>query len=102
MSGSPFRRASAGLRNRVGDNLAGLRRARGLTQLELAALCGCGNNLISKIENGRKNTTLATLEMLAAALNCCESDLLSRWPTEPGSVPPATVFPESRARTDHE
>jgi transcriptional regulator with XRE-family HTH domain len=102
MGGSPFRRASAGLRNRVGDNLAALRRARGLSQLELAALCGCDNNSISKIENGRKNSTLATLEMLAGALNCCESDLLSRWPTEPGGVLPATVDPESRALTDHE
>ena len=83
-------------------NLAALRRARGLNQTELAALCGCDNNLVSKIENGRKNTTLATLELLAGALNCCESDLLSRWPTEPGRARPTTILSESRDRIDRE
>jgi len=89
MGGSPHRHASAGLRNRVGGNLTALRRARGLNQIELAATCECDNDLISKIENGRKNSTLTTLEMLAGALNCCESDLLSRWPIKPGRTPPA-------------
>jgi transcriptional regulator with XRE-family HTH domain len=69
------RPVSVGLRDRLGDNLRALRRARGLTQIELAALCHCNHRLISNLENALRN---ATLEMLATALNCCESDLLRR------------------------
>jgi transcriptional regulator with XRE-family HTH domain len=83
------------LRYRLGDNLRALRRARGLTQIELAALCHCNHRLISNLENGLRNATLATLEMLALGLNCCESDLLrralppARGPAEPGhGLPP--------------
>lgn len=82
----PNRRVSAHLRERVGDNLRALRNARGLSQIALAALCHCNHRLISTLENGDRNATLATLEMLACALDCCESDLLRRG-LPPGRTP---------------
>jgi len=70
----------AALRYRLADNVAALRRAHGWTQRQLAAHCPCHKNVISDIERGALNVTLATLEMLACALGCCESDLLFRRP----------------------
>ena len=96
----PNRRVSAGLRNRLGDNLRALRRARGLNQTELAARCHCNHRLISNLENGLRNATLATLEMLALALNCCESDLLSRWPAAQRTPAAPAHGPADRAPAD--
>jgi transcriptional regulator with XRE-family HTH domain len=96
----PNRRVSAGLRDRLGDNLWVLRRARGLTQIELAALCHCNHRLISNLENGLRNATLATLEMLAVALNCCESDLLSRSPAPPRTPAAQAHVPGHQAAAD--
>jgi transcriptional regulator with XRE-family HTH domain len=81
----PKRRVSAELRGRLGENLRALRHARGLTQAELAARVPCHHRWISDLENSRYNATLATLEMLARALDCCESDLLRR-PLRGGST----------------
>jgi transcriptional regulator with XRE-family HTH domain len=55
----------AALRYRFAANVAGLRRARGWLQRELAAHCQCHTQFISNLEQGTVNATLATLEMLA-------------------------------------
>jgi len=64
------------LRTRFAARLREHRRARGWTQQQLAKYCHCPKNFISNLERGTVNATLATLEMLARALHCCESDLL--------------------------
>jgi transcriptional regulator with XRE-family HTH domain len=87
----PQRRASRALRGRIGARLREHRRARGWTQQQLAKYCGCSKNFISNLECGTVNATLATLEMLARALHCCESDLL-RHPLRGGS-PAAPLNP---------
>jgi len=74
--GGPQRKASRALRTRFAARLREHRRARGWTQQQLAKYCHCPKNFISNLERGTVNATLATLEMLARALHCCESDLL--------------------------
>jgi transcriptional regulator with XRE-family HTH domain len=68
-----------------------------LTQARLARYYPCPKTFISNIEQGRVNATLATLEMLAAALHCCESDLLrrGRLPAQ-GPPPPRGPHPADR------
>ena len=61
---APSRLATEGL----GPRLRGLRRARGLTLLRLAALSGVPSSTISKIENGRLQPSLVNAIHLAMAL----------------------------------
>jgi transcriptional regulator with XRE-family HTH domain len=56
------------LRARIGENLATLRRARGLSAGELARLAGVGKATLSEIEGGKRNPTVETLYALTAAL----------------------------------
>lgn len=42
----------------------------GLTQQQLADLCGVSKSLITEIENGTRNATAPMLNKLAYALNC--------------------------------
>lgn len=53
-----------------------IRKRRGLTQRELAARVGIHRVNLAKIEAGRWNLTLATLERLAKALRVKASRLL--------------------------
>ena len=50
-------------------NLRQIRRARGLSQVELAEKVGCSQAMVSKIEKGQANPTLDMIEALAAALD---------------------------------
>lgn len=50
-------------------NLRAIRRARGLSQVELAEKVGCSQAMISKIEKGQANPTLDMIEAIAAALD---------------------------------
>ncbi len=80
----PHRTVSPALLQRVGPNVSHRRKRRGMTQQELARYLGghfCAS-LVSDVECGRRNLTLASLERLAKGLNCCESDLLARLRTE--------------------
>ena len=49
----------------------------GMTQLQLAALCGLTNGYISKVEQGHRNIGLGCLEALAVGLDCWPADLLT-------------------------
>jgi transcriptional regulator with XRE-family HTH domain len=57
------------------DQLAELRRDRGLTQAALAELVGVGPNQISRYESGASEPTLGVLRKLAIAL-AVNSDVL--------------------------
>ena len=51
------------------DRLQAIREKRGLSQRELARLCGIGESLISKYENGWGDPNTATLKLIAETLN---------------------------------
>jgi transcriptional regulator with XRE-family HTH domain len=65
------------MRKTVGANFARLRKAKGLTQEQMADLSGFGQNYISWLERGRRNPTVITLFLLAEALNATPIDLLT-------------------------
>ena len=54
--------------NQLGEDLRGLRRARGLTLEDLAAASGKSVSFISKIERGLARPSVTTLQELAGAL----------------------------------
>jgi transcriptional regulator with XRE-family HTH domain len=55
-----------------------LREARGYTQEDLSTRCRLHKSYIGNIERATVNITLASLEVLAAGLECSEEELLSR------------------------
>ncbi len=61
----------------LGANLRRIRRARGLTQEELAEISGLSNRYIGRIERGDANPTLDVMMRLAASVNVGLSELLS-------------------------
>ncbi len=56
--------ANVHLRTSIGENLAALRRARGLSAGELARRAGVGKATLSEIEAGKRNATIETLHSL--------------------------------------
>jgi transcriptional regulator with XRE-family HTH domain len=67
---------------RVGDALAALRRQRGLSLDELSRQAGVSKSMLSQIERGQANPTVAVVWRLAGALGVAIGDLL-------GGAPPA-------------
>lgn len=59
-------------------NLRVKRSTSGLTQGQLADLCGLDRNYISKLEREDNSPTLATLEVIALALQIEAETLISR------------------------
>ena len=53
----------------LGEELEMVRKKKGLTQEQVAEVAGIARERISEIENGKKNTTLATLEKIMDALD---------------------------------
>ncbi len=51
-----------------GKNLQQIRKRKGLSQLDLAIACNLEKTAISRIENGRTNITIKTMEIIANAL----------------------------------
>ena len=64
-----------GIANSMAAKVLFRRKARGLSQLELAKLCGVSHMTIAAIERG-ENTKVNTLMAVAAALECSVHDLL--------------------------
>ena len=56
------------LREEVGKRISGIRRENGLSQKELAGKLGVSQQLVSRIERGRENASLATLNNIARVL----------------------------------
>jgi len=52
-----------------GRRLRALREERGLTQMQLAELCGIDNKTISRAENGRRAVSIDQVARFARALN---------------------------------
>ncbi len=79
----------------MGRRVAEVRRARGLTQAELAEAAGVTTRYIQTIESGRQNLTLVSLFHVAAALRVAVLDLF----VAPVS-PPARRGRPSKSRAD--
>jgi len=71
---------------RVGDTLAALRQAQGLSLDELSRRAGVSKSMLSQIERAQANPTVAVVWRLANALGVPMAELL-------GSVPPADAAP---------
>jgi transcriptional regulator with XRE-family HTH domain len=56
------------LKERMAARLKALRARRGMTQEQLAAKSGVGRSHLARLETGRQDPTLSTLERLARAL----------------------------------
>ncbi|MEK8129487.1 helix-turn-helix transcriptional regulator [Paenibacillus filicis] len=61
----------------VGEQLRLVRRARGLTQEELAENCGLSFSYISDIERGSRNVTLESLDKIMTALDVMPSEVFN-------------------------
>ena len=64
------------LKERVGLNLQDARRAKGISQEELAHRASVNRGYVGKIENAKYSASLTTLEKIAQALNIDPSELL--------------------------
>ena len=64
------------LKERVGLNLQDARRAKGVSQEELAHRANVNRGYVGKIENAKYSASLTTLEKIARALNIDPSELL--------------------------
>jgi DNA-binding XRE family transcriptional regulator len=62
---------------RFGERLRTLRRARGMTQMEIAVEFGIDRTFLSDVERGRKSLTLPFLEVFALGYGLSLSQLLS-------------------------
>lgn len=60
----------------IGKRIQEVRKARGLSQAELAQLCDLTPKYISHLETGTRAPRLETLIVLANALNCDANTLL--------------------------
>ncbi|WP_406721748.1 helix-turn-helix domain-containing protein [Thioclava litoralis] len=61
----------------LADNVRRLRHTQGLSQEELADLCGIHRTYIGSVERCERNVTLSTMELLATALGVSVIDLLT-------------------------
>ena len=61
----------------VGQQIQRLRESKGLSQQDLAAKCNFEKSNMSRLEAGRVNRTLSTLEKVAKALDVSLVELFS-------------------------
>ena len=59
-------------------NLKEIRLARGMTQEQLANICGLEQSRIARYESGKREPDLDTLRKLAEALDCTLDELIGR------------------------
>ena len=64
------------MRRLVGENFARIRRARGLTQEQVADRSGFSQQYISGLEQGRRNPTIVNLFELAQAIGSSPEELI--------------------------
>jgi transcriptional regulator with XRE-family HTH domain len=65
------------MRKLVGDNCARLRKAKGLTQEQLAERSGLTQQYLSDLERGKRNPTIVTIYEIALALDASHLDLVT-------------------------
>jgi transcriptional regulator with XRE-family HTH domain len=73
----PKKKAEPGsLQGIIAANVRRLRKAKGLSQEELAHVCGYHRTYVGMIERGERNISIATLDALAGALGVTARSLL--------------------------
>jgi len=78
MPSKQLRKPSAALTRILAHNIVRLRRSKGLSQEELADVCGLHRTYVGSVERGERNVTLSTLEVFAGALGVSVTDLLTK------------------------
>lgn len=73
-----LRKPSSALTNVLAENLRSLRHQRGLSQEELAELCGIHRTYVGSVEREERNVTLSTLELFSQALRVSVPLLLTK------------------------
>jgi transcriptional regulator with XRE-family HTH domain len=68
--------ATSGLPKIVAENVKAKRLRLGLSQEELADICGYHRTYIGSVERAERNITLSTLEAIATALGASPQELL--------------------------
>lgn len=63
------------LRNSVGERIRAIRKAKGLTQQQLAELSGLDDAYVGSLERGERNFSIDTLEKVVLALEVPTADL---------------------------
>ena len=61
----------------LGSKIREIRRAKGMVQQQLAALCNSEKASLSRIESGKTNATIITLQKIATVLEIRLSDLFA-------------------------
>jgi transcriptional regulator with XRE-family HTH domain len=77
MSQTKLRKPSKSLIWTLAENIRRMRHERGLSQEELADICGLHRTYVGSVERGERNVTLSSMELLAIALNVTVVDLLT-------------------------
>lgn len=72
------RKSSDSLRAVLAENIKDFRRKKGISQEELAELCGLHRTYIGSVERHERNVTLSTLEVLASTLAVTVAELLTK------------------------
>ena len=78
MGEKQLRKPSTALTQILADNIRDYRKAKHLSQEELADACELHRTYIGSIERGGRNVTLSTLEVLAKALGVSVIELLTK------------------------
>ena len=73
-----LRKPSRALTQTLATNIRTFRKAKGLSQEELAGVCALHRTYVGSVERGERNVTLSTLEVLAAALGISVAQLLTK------------------------
>lgn len=72
------RKSSDSLRKTLADNIKSFRKEKGLSQEELAELCGLHRTYIGSVERQERNVSLSTLEVLSDTLMVSVPILLTK------------------------
>lgn len=86
------------LATNLASNLRYIRQQRGMTQQELAKLCGVPRSTVGQMETGSCNPTLSVLARLAAALQISIEEILSTPRARCAIFPKGTLPVASRGR----
>lgn len=71
------RKPSNALLETLADNIRAFRASKGLSQDELADICGLHRTYIGSVERRERNVTLSTLEAIAQALGISVLEILT-------------------------
>lgn len=78
MGKNSVRKPSQEITRILADNIRAFRRAKNLSQEELADICNLHRTYVGAVERGERNVTLSTLEAFSNALGIPVPELLTK------------------------